>query len=244
VPIAKVVIAGADQRLLGTWREVDCDPSTTGNWGGCRRLVIEQAASGDVTGHVNYDRTHDVLGPFAPPQNPDVGYPTGVDPTQYGTLMVNPQAGVDYRMLDGRLEGNKLTFTWSTIDLWHAWCQLQTPYLWQIDNHGFHFCVPQSYEAQKTIDPGKVVLCTSADFRPLCSDGNGGLWPCVCMDPPDGGGRDPRCGGSMCDCDGQTCDIGAGGTQVELTVDGDRMTGVWGAGTLDSETLTFDRVSP
>lgn len=113
----------------------------------------------------------------------------------------------------------------------------------QIGDHGFYFCVPQDGAAQASIDEGKIVLCTSADFEPLCSNDRGDLSPCSCMAT----NGDPRCSPAYCHCDSQDCDADLHflRRQFDLTVVGERMSGTW----MEFEVLTklplvLDRVNP
>jgi hypothetical protein len=163
-----------------------------------------------------------------------------VDVTQYGYLAANTVPGVPYRMLDGRFESGRLTFTFSRVEIWHEWCRLQTPYPWEMGGHGFYFCAPQDAAAQASIDEGKMVLCTSADLEPLCSDGTNGLQPCSCLD--DG---DPRCSGAYCRCDSQACDADLhSGYRVDLTLEGERLSGTWTIVSLNIVPVALERVSP
>ncbi len=244
-PPVQLSITGADKRLVGSWLETGCDPtSTSGNWFGCRRLVIEQAASGEITGHLRFERTHDVLGPFAPASDADVGYPTEVAASQYTFLAGNPSVGVDYRMLAGRFDGTHLTFGWTTLDLWHGWCQLQRSYPWQVGSHGFYFCVPQAADAQAKVDPGKLALCSSADFQPQCVDATGSTTPCSCLTDAGDKSGNPLCSTAYCRCNSKECDadLGSGVKHVDFTLDGDHMHGTWDD--WDRESFMLDRVSP
>jgi hypothetical protein len=219
------VIAGGDARIVGSWLESGCDPASPPNDTphGCVRLDVGESASGEIAGTLQIVRTQDTFGALPPVQDPDVGYPTQ-DPQSYLQL-TNIQAGVPYRILDGRLESDRFTFTWSPYDLWHEWCALQTPHRWSFDDHAFSFCVPQDREEWSSIDEGKIVLCTSADFEPLCGHPSGGLVPCSCI-PAD---SDPRCSPNYCQCDDSRCDanVRAIPFYAELSLAGDVMTGAF-----------------
>jgi hypothetical protein len=61
---------------------------------------------------------------LAPPSDPNVGYPPG---TQFPTFP-SPLGffeGFPYTMLDGHLNGSKLTFGLADAELWAQWCSLQ-----------------------------------------------------------------------------------------------------------------------
>jgi hypothetical protein len=231
-PVLRPTIAGADARLTGTWVERDCDPAEPAQLPpfGCVRLTIEQDRLGAVTGRLQVDRTAQAarrLGetpPFAGEValvDPDIGYPPGMSPSSYWELTWKFPAGIPYRILDGHFEDGRFTFSWSKTDLWHDWCVQQTSHRWMIGDHAFAFCAPQDREQWGTLDEGMLVLCTSADFEPLCA---GGLTPCVCV-----GGDDPRCSHAYCRCDEAGCDADVllWRFRVELSVDGDVMTGRW-----------------
>jgi hypothetical protein len=100
---------------------------------------------------------------------------------------------------------------------------LQTSHRWTFGDHAFAFCVPQDRSRWAELDEGTIVLCTSADFEPLCSLPAGDVVPCVCQ---EGG---PRCSPAFCRCDDDGCDADVEWDliQVQLTVDGDTMTGSW-----------------
>lgn len=237
VPTMSPVVVGGDARIIGTWLESGCDPAQPplGPPHGCVRMELEQNAAGEVTGTARIERSTDIpseppMAPavgYPPAEDPDVGYPRGVDPMAYADLLADFQAGVPYRILDGRFANGRLTFVWSYFDLWHDWCVLQAHYPWQVGDHAFSFCVPQDRETWATIDEGKIVLCTSADFEPLCGD-NGSLWPCPCVD----GNSNPRCSPAYCHCNARGCDadVHADYIDVELMVEGETMLGTWEIG--------------
>ncbi len=183
VPAPQLAIAGADDRIIGTWNEVNCDVTQASSdpapqerldaLHGCLSLSIERAASGEVTGSVAvhrpaFDPTRSpqfVNGPFSPP-DPDVGYPIGVDPADYEQVMADMAGEARYRMLDAHFDGVTLTLAWSGYDLWHDWCQLQKSYPWEVGGHSLFFCAPQDEAGQAAIDRGKLALCTSPAFLP------------------------------------------------------------------------------
>jgi hypothetical protein len=242
VPKREVTIAGGDARLLGSWRQRDCDTSNMSFQFGCLWLDIAQSADGSVRGSVNFDRTFDVRGPFKPPQDPDRGYPIEVSVNDYSTLSFIPQARVPYRILDGSFANDRLTFSWSYLDIWHDWCALQHPYPWQIDDQRFYYCVPQDAEARSMIDEGKDILCTSADFEPLCPDEKGNLFPCICsLDVSK-----PHCSRAYCRCDSQSCDaeLHALTYPVDLTLQDGRLVGTWNSDPRTKWSITLQRESP
>ena len=232
VPKPATTVAGADDRILGTWQETRCDEAHTeddGEWS-CARLVLERGPSGEVTGtfdirFAGFDSDNQVAGPFAAAQDPDVGWPTELAVTDYFKLALNVATDVRYRMLDGRFEGDTLTFSWSIYDPWHEWCALQQSFRWEVDGHGFHFCVPQGEAAQAGIDEGKIVLCTSADFEPICFDGIERV-PCVCQG--ESPLLNPRCSPAYCQCDDAGCDARVvQSVRARLVLSGEQLVGTW-----------------
>jgi hypothetical protein len=231
VPKPDLSIAGGDARLLGSWRQQGCDPGNMSFSWGCLRIEVLQSADGTLQGSLNFDRTFDVRGPFKPAQDPDHGYPVEVAVKDYSSLEWNPQVGVPYRMLNGSFANNRLTFAWSYFDIWHDWCGLQHPYPWQIGDQRFYFCVPQDTQARSMIDEAKDVLCTSADFDPLCPTDAGELLPCTCVLGSDNplGVNNPKCSQSYCHCDSQSCDadLNSRRYQVDLTLQDGHLVGTW-----------------
>jgi hypothetical protein len=234
LPTPEVTIVGGDDRLVGTWEEQLCDPSN--QYSSCHRIVIGKTPGGTFEGNVFVYRADDAREPFAPPVDPDRGYPTKVPVDEYHDLTATPPTKTPYRLLDGVFANNRLTASWSPLDLWHAWCEMQTPYRWQVIDHEMFFCVPQDAAAQATIDPGKLALCTSDTFdQPLCEDEYGHREPCVCNPEHNG----PRCGSANCRCDSQHCDADLHLPEhLELTLEGDSLSG------LSADGYSFNRVAP
>ncbi len=234
-PTPQLTIAGGDERITGTWVERDCDPANPISRPpyGCVQLTIAQDGTGAVSGHLQVDRTWNAairLGRqplFAeglPPVDPGVGYPPGMDPTSLGSLIWEFLPGVAYRILDGRIENGRFTFTGSTMDLWHDWCVQQTSYRWMVGDHAFSFCVPPDRELWEGMDESKLSLCKSGDLTPLCAAPDGSLLPCMCIS-----GDNPSCGRPYCACTDAGCDADVQLLQdrVELSMQGDTMTGHW-----------------
>lgn len=205
-------IDNADDSLLGTWANLDCSPNL---WDSCMKLVIERNASGVVQGRFHSQPSEDFSGPYAPATDPDRGYPHEVSPDDY-SLVRDSIADLDYRVLDGHVTGDRLTFGWSPFELWRDWCTLQRPYPWQIAGRTLFYCVPQAAEAQAAFDLGKIVLCRSADVEPVCEDQQ----PCVCSEPGN-----PRCSPAVCECDAQGCDLPSRMTFQEIVFSADRSSG-------------------
>jgi hypothetical protein len=265
LPEPSEIIEGADARLMGTWIE-ECDPSTFVelqrdlNLYGCLKIMIEDDPQGRAIGYIEIERTaeqsaeyrdatagvyrleHDSFDGLPPVEDPELGYPLGVDPNEYLWLGGHNIAGVPYRVLDGVLDADRFSFTWSGYDLWRDWCAQQTSYRWTMGEHAFSFCVPSDRTQWEAIDSGKLALCASADFEPLCEEEWGGQVPCPCLDSRRGTDESALCDAPACHCDDSGCkaNLQMGTARVELAIAGDRMTGTWNAGLLTIP-LTFRR---
>jgi hypothetical protein len=62
----------------------------------------------------------------APPTDPDVGWPAGIDPQGAGVPVAD---GFVYPSLDGTRTGDRIRVDIAVTDLWEPWCALQTPEL-------------------------------------------------------------------------------------------------------------------
>lgn len=216
-------LEGVTPDVLGTWREADCDPAhppmRAAN--GCLSIELVRAGASETRGWVRVERTSgDVLGPFEPARDPDVGYPRELKIDQYKGVTGLPLPDVDYRVLNGRMSGDRLMFNWNLFDVWRDWCALQRPYRWTVAERSMFFCVPQDAAQQALLDEGKVVLCRSADFEPVCGDGTMKL-PCSCVDL-----FNPRCSSTVCACDSERCGIPAVSLSAELSFASDRASAV------------------
>jgi hypothetical protein len=60
----------------------------------------------------------------APPTDPDLGWPTGIDPEGAGVPVAD---GFVYRSLSGTRTGDRIQVEIAVTDLWAPWCALQTP---------------------------------------------------------------------------------------------------------------------
>lgn len=63
--------------------------------------------------------------PPAAPTDPELGWPTGVDPQLAGIPVAD---GFVYRSLGGTRIGDRVRVDIAVTDLWQSWCALQTPY--------------------------------------------------------------------------------------------------------------------
>jgi hypothetical protein len=235
VPVPQEQIAGADDRIIGTWRDPSCDPSLRRT--GCAELVITRTQTGDIVGEMQFGPAFGpaaptALGPFPPAEDPSVGYPVGLTRQDYSNLRQFPALGFPYRVLDGHLENDQLSFGWSTNDLWHAWCRLQTPSPWSLAGRGFFFCVPSAAEDRVDIDQAKLLLCTPSNA-------------CVSLDPS------PACACSscfnVCRCESSGCDADLYSPQrleARLTLTGGRLSGALTTGFDPELHVTLEQVSP
>lgn len=163
--------------------------------GSDRVRIVFDAASGDGprTGIV-------VFGDAAPPPpvtNPDVGYPPGRPASR-----VEIYEGLEYRITEARVDGDRVQITIDLGQLLEVWCQLQTPY------------------AQ---GPAGPYLC-----RPASSATGSASGSCY-YEPREGGERVAAdcawldtCGGFACTCDASGCVASPGNTvQIDFHVTGD-----------------------
>jgi hypothetical protein len=233
LPDPDLSIDGSSSELLGEWLgigEVVSFYFASAGSPASMRLVISESA-GQVVGQFYWEYGlvdgATFPGPFAAATNPDVGYPTEVDPEHYGDLRW-PNPRVPYRIFDGALAAGRFTFWTSTIDLWSDWCSMQTAYPRDIDGKRVYRCIAESANESNT-EPGKFKLCKSA----------GGL-PCP-TDNPQG----PLCGVAYCECSSSSChaDLRAGTIIADLQFDGTTMSGVVTVGP-DAMVMEFTKGAP
>ena len=195
----ELTISGEVDDKLGTWRDIDCDPTRSSF---CVSLTLESDAAGAARGFVEFASDHPVYGPFAPAVDPNLGYPREVVAGRYGDLFANNLPNVHYRLANARLVGDELSFEWNGYELWRDWCAMQTPYAWQFGERTLYFCVPQDQGQWAELDLGKLALCRSAEFTDLCTDESGRRLPCACVDPSD-----PLCSTNLCKCTAEGCGL-------------------------------------
>jgi hypothetical protein len=274
LPPPSTTVQGDATSLVGVWAAVypgggfvtlvgtvapdggTCDPSNPGP-SGCLQITVQQDSSGAFHGTIrDYElapkNQQAVQGPFAPATDPNVGYPTTLNPSQYyhaeGFL-----SGVDYRLLDPVFAGGTFSFWFSPLDLWTDWCALQTPFAWSVRGHTAYACVPQTADSPTT-DFGKLVLCRNANDGPLCTDSSGFQGPCVCLG--DAGlivGRTavvafspPLCSNSVCECTASQCRALLRSTPISyiLTLNADELSGRSVGPYGPQQTVTFRKVHP
>jgi hypothetical protein len=93
LPPPSTTFQGDATSLVGVWDEVrfdggTCDPEYGGPAGGCLHIEIQQDTSGAFHATIRadalrYGANGQQQGPFAPATDPNVAYPTTLDPTKY-----------------------------------------------------------------------------------------------------------------------------------------------------------------
>jgi hypothetical protein len=162
-------------------------------------MTFNIASDGTVTG-TTYFGSPPLL---SPPTDPNVGYPlaSGGDAD---SEMIDPIEHFPYTILDGHLDGSRLTFKLEQAEIWAQWCLLQTSYWWQDD--GFYSCVPQG--ALEQIDGGaETCFLPPGDAGPIPMDCSK-LSLCY----TETGGAPLYVGGStisVCACDDAGCNVPA-----------------------------------
>jgi hypothetical protein len=232
----ELIVQGEPGDKLGTWRYADCNPAESST--GCLSVTLERDAAGDVQGYFEQADRASEFGTFAPPVDADLGYPREVELSDYASLTTGGIAGVHYRLSNASIAGDQLAFEWNEHEVWRDWCAMQTPYLWQIGERTFYFCVPQDERQWSSLDLGKVVLCRSADVMELCD----GRIPCVCIDASD-----PLCSPAYCRCDAQSCGLPREIRKATITFNADKRTAFYTQPYLDSASevmLRLEKVAP
>lgn len=92
-------------------------------------LNLTTAPDGTVTGTAEFG----TVPLYAPPTNPNVGYPPWEEDAgqqqPYGVPLPYDPEGFLFTVRDGTLDGSRLRFSVDPDEIWSAWCALQTPYL-------------------------------------------------------------------------------------------------------------------
>ena len=168
--------------VAGTWRgTISGFQSASGS--DAVTMSFAEASDGSLTGTVYFG----AAAPPPPPTDPDLGYPTSAFTSRATT-------SVDQFYVDGFrhpahaivFDGVRLRLEIPTLDVWAAWCGLQTTtYLWnQLDGApAVYGCLPNTEitfdgnGACQMLDPttgaftavncGKVALCNAFNFTPV-----------------------------------------------------------------------------
>lgn len=167
----------------------------------------------EVTGTVVFG-----AGPMQPPPtDPDVGYPPQAESPQVGDVAeyasAEPREGFAYTIEQSNLTDARLRFRVNGLELFAAWCALQTPVLYD-SAHAEYACLPKAETSngntctidsdgdastpQVPLDCGKLVLCV---LEPVCA----------------------------CDASGCTADTERGSLAFDLAVEADRAEGSMGS---------------
>lgn len=239
VPAPGVEVEGADDRILGTWVEHNCEPEER-EGRACITLEIRDDG-GRVRGTVTLDTPDNDLGPFETVRDANAGYPRELDPGDYRQLTLNAPGAVPLTVLDGHQNGDRVTFGFSPMDIWTQWCREQPSYPWQVRGRTLHFCVPQ--QEDQWADLGSAVLCTSPEYGELCDTDTGARRPCWCTGPDDNNAT--LCQEEYCRCDAEGCGpvLDRHQYMVELTIDGDQLVGSWGRIRYDDH-IVLDKEAP
>jgi hypothetical protein len=235
---------GPAEGLLGTWTEPNCDPTDPDTWSlgdGCVTLVIERSGpNGEIGGQLRLRNEFD-FSPwrinwqeFAPPVDPDIGYPVEIEPKDYTQLAESSLFG-PYTLLDPTFDGTRLQFWFTAMELWDGWCKLQTSYRVPGGDPPYQ-CVPEGAAyGDPEVDFGKLVLCTSEWSTGTCDVNCGQQGPgckvtsptgCSCWSEPGVRSDRPECSPANCHCDEHGCQANwpEYRANVAITVDGERMT--------------------
>jgi hypothetical protein len=210
----------------------------------CTHLELTRDASGGFVGSLYRESSGPnpprVAGPFASAMDPNVGYPTEVQPEQYGFLR-DFSTDVRYRILDGAVRDGALSFFVAPLDLWDGWCQMQTSFPWVLGERREYRCVPQTATEADT-DPGKLALCVSVDDLARCDE-----LPCACLDETGQFNFGiPMCSLAYCECSSSGCRADTNGTSVTatLSLDGDTLKGFIAFDTHFRSAITMKKVTP
>jgi hypothetical protein len=207
--------------LAGVWEE---QPETVRFWGGPIRLVIEEASNGGgLEGRITFlcedvspvceER---VMLPPATEIDPDIGYPPELEAMDQHMLRINILPRFDYRIFDGRVEGQRFSFWITNNDLWRDWCALQTPYPVENDGRLEYYCVPdpKPFDNSNPEDrSGREILCAYNN--------------------------------SVCACDADACRIDFRGSvrSFDLVVNGNVMRGTFVTDGMDTIPVIFVRTA-
>jgi len=172
---------GVDAPVIG-------DPTVTGTWTGyiesykfpsgsdALKMVLTGLPDGTVTGTL-------ILGNKPappPPTNPEVGYPPDLrplgGPSATGTFWGE---GFVHTVLVGKLTGKRLTFKISNVEVFKAWCELQTVIYdggpsaldtwWCLPNWGYSCCGSTPAECTQTNPATKEVVLRDCGKLYLCA---------------------------------------------------------------------------
>jgi hypothetical protein len=151
--------------------------------------------------------------------------------------------GPRYRLLDGAVLGNQLSFWYSHMDPWNDWCALQTPYEVTIRGARKFRCVDASANAANT-DPGKLNLCRSALDEEQCLTKEGAQWPCSCVEQ-----QSVSClplGACFCTATGCSANVRTDGVirRADLSLEADTLKGLWAGWWGNAGPIEFRKVTP
>lgn len=132
-------------------------------------LVVHAESNDSITGTLTFG----TRAAPPPPTDPNVGYPPGAEPNPLTPASIE---GFHYTLVGGKLTGTRVQFGVSTLELWKAWCALQTPEPPPAGSTGEPWgCNPRSFggpgessppvcvggQSSGQVDCGKAAICTS-----------------------------------------------------------------------------------
>jgi hypothetical protein len=145
--------------------------------------------------------------------------------TALGSVML----GAPYTLLDGALDGQRVTFSYSQPEVYKSWCELQTSY--PTDNSCTRFqCLSSSSSIER--ESAGVCYLTNQDGSNKHSYSCLGIDICVMY----------SASGCVCNATGCTAVMSGSGVLFDLTFTGDQATGVSTAAT-GNRTVIFNRVT-
>lgn len=225
-PLPRTTMAETSDTLIGNWRERDCpaeQPAQT-----CLRLeIVRSDEGGTITGRLFWDPLDPVLATTRPPpQDADSWYPPDAPEGALSDLLWTRDPAIGYTMLDAELDGGRLIFWFSPLEVWSEWCALQTSYRHEGGEPHYQCIPPPDALEAATPELGKQVLCTNELSNGICELGDQPA-PCNCVtDAGESSYDSPLCSPAACHCDADGCVTNwhARRNWIELRVDGDRMT--------------------
>ena len=185
------------------------------------RLTITSATARQVCGKVRLGTNT----PAGPPTDPNVGYPPGKAISMSSSFQMHAielAQGFPMTMREATANSTRMRFTAGWHEYWHAWCDLQTPFLLAVDS------------SEKPVYSCLTPLVSSDGANCYVGNSSG----------PDGGGdlrpvdcdKAALCGQLVCQCNENRC---TGSPNADFTFDlrinGNEAAGSVKIGTLDVE---------
>ncbi len=137
------VVGNEMASLVGVWEGYYQGTSIGDEKSTFRLTIIGANAQKGLCGTISFG-THTAAVAFPPPAtDPAADYPPNsaaynVDPA---LGMVYITLGLPYTVLDGKVDGQRVTFGYSVMEIFKSWCALQTPY--PADSSCYNFLCPK-----------------------------------------------------------------------------------------------------